>query len=204
MNLDALALDALAEIVNIGSGRAAAALSELTGERIELSSSVTVCNIAGLTAALSQSKEPVETAVIQDFSGGLGGRALLAFPRASGVVLAKLISGISCPGNELDEDLTGVLEEVGNIVLNSVLGTMSNEANVDLQYSVPKLSIGQQIDSKILSKTPGVLPDELQLVLADTRFRVVNGGITGSLILVFEFGSLQKMLEAVLDRATCS
>lgn len=201
MILDELALDALAEILNIGSGRAAASLSELVGERIELSSSVNVCTMADLTEALAKSDEPVETAVIQDFSGDIGGRALLAFPRASGVKLAKLISGLNSPHEEHDEHISSVLEELGNIVLNCVLGTMGNEANVDLSYSVPKLSVGNAIDSNLLIKTPGVLANELQLVLADTRFRVVNTGVTGSLILVFEFGSLRTMLDAVIGKA---
>jgi chemotaxis protein CheC len=92
------------------------------------------------------------------------------------------------------------LEEVGNIVLNSILGTMSNEAQVNLNYSVPKLSVGHRIDAQILLKSQET-DAKLQFVLADTRFRVVNTGVVGSLILVFECGSLQTMLDAVLSKA---
>lgn len=198
MTLSAIQLDALAEIVNIGSGRAAAQLSELVGDRIDLSTSLTVCSLDELTRLLASSAEPAETAVIQDFSGDSCGRALLAFPKVSGAALAKLIAGINCPEDDLEEDLCGVLEEVGNIVLNSVLGTLGNEAHVQLTYSVPKLSVGRLIDATLLVTNPSCRTDCLQLVLADTRFQVISCGISGSLILVFEFASLSTMLDSML------
>lgn len=201
MNYNEQQIDALTEIINIGAGRAAGSLSDLIGERIELSVPfVQIGPVDEMTRRFSTLTDSVETAVIQDFRGGLHGRALLAFPHDSGVKLGQLILGVELAEGELTEDISGVLEEVGNIVLNGVLGSLSNMASTDLSYSVPKLSVGQSVERIIttqLAAEPGVAH---YLLMADTRFNVAKRNIDGSLVLVLDATVLDTVLNAVLGQ----
>jgi len=142
--------DALTEVVNIGVGRAASALSELMEERIELKiPHLEIVTLDQLSKNMDESSEPLDTSVAQDFSGGVSGRALLCFPKQSGIKLGQVLAGYEEETDELDMDLIGILEEVGNIVLNGVLGTIGNligsVVENQFEYSVPVLHADSRV-----------------------------------------------------------
>ena len=65
MQLSSSQLDALAEVVNIGVGRAAASLSELLGTRIELS-------VPQIQIKSKLESTASELAILQNFDGSVG------------------------------------------------------------------------------------------------------------------------------------
>ena len=131
-------LDALTEVVNIGVGRAAAALSELLGSRIDLT--VPTVSLLKFSELSEEVSSKLDTSIIQDFVGPTSGRAILAFPDASALKLGQILADLDDIPPELDFDLQDVLNEVGNIVLNGVLGSLSNIVKGSLQYTVPVLA----------------------------------------------------------------
>ena len=145
--------DVMTEIINVGVGRAAASLSELLGKRIDLRvPAVTICNISDLSECLRDKESGIDLSVLQDFQGGLSGRAMLAFPRRSGIELGKMLGEVDSPQEELSIDLIGVLEEVGNIVLNGVLGTVGNMTSLTIEYSVPRLAQGVEVTRMLVQR----------------------------------------------------
>ena len=192
--------DAVTEVINIGVGRAAASLSDMLGRRIELRvPAVSVCDIRRLRRRVEREDSGVDLSVMQDFTGELSGRALLAFPQKSGIELGKALGELEGPQDELSIDLIGVLEEVGNIVLNGVLGTVGNMTSTKLNYSVPRLTQGAELAQVLASQAPDSAPDDQFVVLADTLFRVAEGSIDGSLILLFDMQSLHAILENLMQ-----
>ncbi len=201
--------DAITEIVNIGAGKAAASLSQLIGERITLSiPGIVVCGQDELEEILSQRAEQLDTSVVQDFSGSIRGQAVLAFPRLSGVKLGQVLAGLDETPGELDLDLSEILEEVGNIVLNGVLGSISNLLATGLTYSVPRLHADTDVRFLINARSndaahaadndsTGVAGGHL---LANAQFEVASRSISGSLLIMFGLGSLETVLEAALGQ----
>jgi chemotaxis protein CheC len=89
MQLTALQQDALVELLNIGFGRAGAALSQLTGHRVILDvPEVTVHEISDLSAALSKVITDEVASVHQIFTGPVG-RRRAACPRSPGASRAE-------------------------------------------------------------------------------------------------------------------
>jgi len=83
-------LEVLSEIVNIGSGRAALSLSEMTGSRIELA--VPHIRAYDSTSFQEMAKSlnlEIATSVQQGFEGGISGQALLAFPDSNAFKFTK-------------------------------------------------------------------------------------------------------------------
>ncbi len=200
MKFNEAQIDALTEIINIGVGRAASSLSDLIGDRIELHVPlVGVGKMEAMAAKFAVVNEHIEASVIQDFRGGLQGRAILAFPHESGVKLGQLLLKLDDTA-ELSEDISGVLEEVGNIVLNGVMGSISNLAGTELNYSVPKLIVGQRIEHIVAAETSRHPGQEHYLVMADAQFSVAERNIDGSLILVLDAAMIRAMLCAVLGQ----
>lgn len=200
--------DALAEVVNIGVGRAAASLSELIGTRIEIVvPTITVLDPRQAASALHQEKS---TSIIQEFDGVVSGSAVLIFPRESGLALAQLLCDRDDSGTELDIELGGVLTEIGNIVLNCIMGSLANMLETQLTYSVPRLavlSIMQDLFPRTgasgADRTGGGEPTN-NVLLANARFKVAQRDISGSILIVFELGSIEQVLDTLLGKQHCA
>lgn len=207
MRFDNDQLDALTEVINIGVGRAAASLSSLVDERVQLCvPCVRVCSLAELHAELESSKERVDTSVMQGFSGRINGRAMLAFPQRSGVALAKLLSDEDPHGEDPDEDalefdLAGILEEIGNIVLNGVLGSLANVFEDDFRYTVPELCNGPAFEALLRDVTRTPIGEGPTCLVANTQFELSDSQIAGSLLLAFNTDELGVLLNQLLSSA---
>lgn len=205
MHLNEDQLDALTEIVNIGVGRGAASLHAMVDQQVNLRvPRVRLCELSELEAELESADEPVDTSVVQGFDGAITGRAMLAFPRKSGIALARLL------GEEVDDDpsddalefdLAEVLEEIGNIVLNGVLGSLANVFEDDFQYSVPELCTGSATRALTRDVTGPEIGDQPTCLLADARFDLAESRIGGSLLLAFNTSQLSVLLDNLLEEA---
>jgi chemotaxis protein CheC len=188
--------DALKEIINIGIGRAAAALSELIGLRIELAvPNVWLCRLEDLgRVGVIPGAEGSCIVIAQDYEGLISGRAALVFPRTSGLQLSQLLANVENPTDELDLELSGILTEVANIVLNGVLGSLANVLDTNLTFSLPWFS-GEQSEA-VLPALVGsrfhVAPQTL--VIADAHFQVRQRAISCVLLLVFQVGAIEAVL----------
>ena len=101
------------------------------------------------------------------------------------------------PGTpDLDSVRAGTLSEVGNIVINGVMGSFGNLLHIPLTYELPFYFEGAP---EHLLKFQNAEPD-LTMLLAHTRFSVQDLEIQGTILLVFEVRSFDSLLEAV-DRA---
>lgn len=201
MSLNEDQLDALAEIVNIGVGRGAASLNTLVDQRIALRvPKVRLCGLSELQAELDGVDEPVDTSVVQGFSGTITGSAMLAFPQRSGVALARLLADDETAEDEdaLEFDLAGILEEIGNIVLNGVLGSLANLFEDDFRYSVPELCTGSVSQALARDVAASEIGSEPTCLLADARFDLTDSQISGSLLLAFNTDELALLLDRLL------
>jgi chemotaxis protein CheC len=191
-------LDSLTEMINIGVGDAAASLSELVCERIQLRVPfVMVCSSAEAVKTLHERQgDRLDTSIVQEFQGAVSGRALLAFPRTSTLKLGQILSNSPQLPTTIDLELGGILSEVGNIVLNGVMGTISNLIGDRLDYSLSRLVVDTDVthliidDSLIGSRDPAVL-------IADAQFDIDNRGVSGWLLVVFHVGSVERILGSI-------
>jgi chemotaxis protein CheC len=200
MKLNDEQIDGLTEVVNIGIGRAAAALSDLIDDRIELDvPSITVCGLAELQEHLDASDNLLDTSIIQDFRGSVSGRAVLAFPRTSSLTLGQILAELEAPPDELDLDLSEIIVEVGNIVLNGVLGSISNMLGIRFDYSVPELSLNGAANDLSVEQGSIELAKNQTVIMMDAHFRVAESQINGSLILMFQLGDIESALHKMLS-----
>lgn len=191
-------LDALQEMINIGVGRSASMLNQMLDVHVQLHvPQVKVLPAPVVEEELAQQLglDPVATVQL-GFSGSLSGLAQLVFPTASA---AKLVSALSSEATDEPEDLdalrTGTLSEIGNIVLNGVMGMLSNLLHQNFQYSMPSY-VEEEIH--YLFSIKNVLKDDVVL-LAQTRFLIEQLLVTGDIILLFNIGSFDALLAVMTD-----
>ena len=142
MELTAVQQDALVELLNIGFGRAAASLSQLTGHRVLLDvPQVTLHAIDEVGPALGRVVRGHVASVHQIFTGPVAGDALLILDESGAAILKELLTNEPALPLSIDASAREVITEVGNILLNACLGTFGNLLKVQVSFSVPHLSI---------------------------------------------------------------
>lgn len=196
MDLTAVQQDALIELINIGFGRAAAALSKLTGHRVQLQvPQMTLCPIEEMTDRLRPMLQNEVASVHQIFSGSVEGDALLVLDQHSASILKELLTNEPALPLEIDRSAREVVTEIGNILLNACLGTFGNLLKVQVSFSVPHLSL-ESLEGVVGSIA--VHREGLRYALIiHAAFRLRNSSLTGYLVIVLGVASIERLIRAL-------
>jgi chemotaxis protein CheC len=201
VNLTISQRDGLVELVNIGFGRAAAALSKLTGHRVQLEvPRITMCPIDELSDNLRPFVQEEVATVHQIFSGPVAGDALLVLDQQSASILKELLTNEPALPLDIDASAREVLTEIGNILLNACLGTFGNLLQIQVAFSVPHLTL-ERLDSVVGSISIGQEGLRYALIV-HAAFRLKNSSLTGYLVIVLGVASIDRLIRAVEDWET--
>jgi chemotaxis protein CheC len=185
--------DALTELINIGYGRAAGALSDLTGHRIELDvPRVAIHSIDKTTEMLREVINGDVASVNQIFTGPVSGNALLLLDERAALMLSELLTEGKTPSRSLDASVREVITEIGNILLNACLGVFGNELQVQVTFSVPKMNV-DSVEGVLHSIT--VRNQELRFALMiHMRFHLRAKNINGYMVIILGVVSLDRLM----------
>ncbi len=198
--LDALQIDALREVANIGAGHAATALSQMTGRRIGVNvPEIRIVRLEDVPELVGNAEEPV-AAVLMQMLGDAPGRTVQVFPGSSASRIAAILLGredVEFPAGfgELEQS---VLKEVANILVGAYLSALSEFLGMVLIMSVPALAIDQA--GAILSSTYLNFGDEGEYVFCiDTQLTVAEqtDPLRAHFLLVPDMVSLRVILRAL-------
>jgi len=195
MKLSTRQLDALQELVNIGIGQAAGVLNDMIDSPIRLQIPyLQILTPLDVEEELEQHLNGEQIAAVQlKFTGSFGGIAQLVFPTNSAALLVTMLTGEEVGTHDLDSVKIGTLSEVGNIVINGVMGAISNVLQQRLNYSIPTYSEGT-IANLLVS---GGLATDTVVLLAQTSFMIERLHIEGDIILIFNVNSFDTLLTAI-------
>lgn len=196
--------DVLTELVNIYIGHAAALLSEMTDQEVELS-------VPGIELVLTADTKLSSLYDPEVFANGhiissslkfgqnFKGKAFLIFP----VKQAKYLVS-TCLGEEvsdfsdsderqlLDTDFD-VLKEIGNVILNSVISGFGKLLGTYLYYSIPEVELifVSESDQK------EVLHDNSYILILHTTFTLSKTRIKGAIIIALSMNSVSQLLRKI-------
>ncbi|MFC1975106.1 chemotaxis protein CheC [Chloroflexota bacterium] len=187
-------IDVLKELINIGVGRAAGMLNDMLQSRVQLQVPyVKIFSPLTLQEEMGELGSEKLSTVRLSFKGPFSGIASLVFPPDSAGKLVDILTGEEPVTPDLDSIRIGTLTEVGNIILNGVMGSIGNVLEKHINYSVPTY-MENNIESLLL--TDG-LDANTTILLAHTRFTIEQLQIEGDIILLFEVGSFDALLAAI-------
>ncbi len=196
MELNETQKDALVELLNVGFGRAAAALSKLTGYRVVLDvPQIAICPVTEVGQALGGFLHDDIATVHQIFTGAVGGDALLVLDQTAAMTLKQLLTDEPPLPLKVDGSAREVLTEVGNILLNACLGTIGNVLTVHVSFSVPQLTLATLsalLDSLVVGR------EGLRYALiVHAGFRVRDSEIKGYIVMVLSVASLDRLFRSI-------
>ena len=184
--------DALQELLNIGVGRAAGSLNQMLEKPIKLHiPHIEFGQLLELQHQIDQTGNDMLSSVQLPFQGSFVGSVALMFPTESTPKLVSALTGEEDASNEFDSLKEATLTEIGNIVLNGVMGSLGNILTQPLIYSVP-----MYYENTI----KGLLGDSAKessayFLWAQTHFTVEEFDLSGDILLMFQVGDLEKFLE---------
>jgi chemotaxis protein CheC len=186
--------ETLTELINIGYGRAAAALSDMTGQRIVLEApKVDMLSVDNVKDALQSILKGDISSVHQVFSGPVAGHALLLLDAEAADMLTTIVMGDDTPTENRRAVRREALTEVGNIVLQASLGICGDLLQVHVTFSVPVLHV-DTVEDILQSVT--IEQRELQFaLLVRTRFEVLKSKLSGYLLVILGVTSFSKLLD---------
>ncbi len=196
MQLTVSQTDAVTELINIAFSRAAASLSEIARNRVDLEvPDVEVHPIAELWGTLSTFVHGEVASVHQVFTGPVAGDAFLLLNFDGAAKLVDLLTQSTMPSQYLGASAREVVTEVGNILMNACLGVFGNLLKIRFSFSVPRLSL-EALEGLVTSIAIDRSELEHALVVG-ARFRLQQSEVTGCLVLVLGITSLSMFVEAV-------
>lgn len=138
--LNSVQLDTLKEVSNIGMGHAATALSQMIGQRVNLTvPNVTITEISQVPEHLGGAEKMMVGITLQ-ILGDARGSIMLLFPEESAHRLLCSLLGQQEKGLVMTEVSVSALKEVGNILASAYLSALGNLLNKTLIPSVPLLA----------------------------------------------------------------
>ena len=195
MILEKESIDALKELIGLGIGKAADVLNSMLDSHIVLSTpAIRILPADDLILVLSRNDGTNLSAVQMRYNGSMSGAVELIFSSQEAGRLVDCIIGEDPVLEEgLDAIRAGTLCEVGNIVINALIGTLSNVLNLSLEYTVPAFLEG---DAVRLVADVGVLENNVVL-LAETEFLVETKSLRGTIAVFFSMESFEVLRRAV-------
>ncbi|MDA8409212.1 MAG: hypothetical protein M0001_02330 [Treponema sp.] len=194
MSLSEFNLEPIAEIVGIGIGKAAEVLNTMLNSHVRLTApSLELVRPEDLEGALFLRGVEKLSAVEMGFSGDFEGSAELVFASAdAGKLVDCITNDIPMPDGDLDSIRAGTLCEVGNIVINALLGNIVNVLHSELTYTVPLYTEGS------LANVLRVVRDGAELIIVvRARFEVENFSIDGDLLIFLSLSTFARLETAI-------
>lgn len=187
-------MDSIKELINIGVGRAAGMLNEMTSSHVSLKvPDIQILSYRELAKELKALGSHMLSSVQLSFEGVFSGVAALVFPSDSAAMLVSVLTGEEPDSSDLDSVRAGTLSEVGNIVLNGVMGSIGNILKEQINYSLP-IYIEDTSENLMRERFDN---DNQTVLLARTRFSIKKLQVEGDIILLFEVGSFDALLKAI-------
>lgn len=144
-DLDALQLDALREVGNIGAGTAASSLSQMTGQPIGMAvPRVSVLPVEEVPDRVGGEEQIVVAVYLRVFGDAPGHIVFLTAAETAHEVCDQLMGGMTSgepgPSGFSDMELSA-LQEIGNIMTGSYLRALADLTKLHMEPSPPALGV---------------------------------------------------------------
>lgn len=185
----------LTALINLGVEKGAEVLNTLLNSLVNLSVPyIKVIPFEELVQNPEVNTSEILSAVEMSYKGDINGNSELIFTNENAKKLIQAFTeGESLPPDE-ESYKSGILCEIGNIVINAVMGKISNTLQLNFRYSVPSYIEGKA--EKIYKPLENI--ESPVILLAKTRFNIQELSLEGDLAIFFTLSTFDELL-AKLD-----
>lgn len=186
-----LQLDALRELANIGSGQAAAALSQLLAKPIDISVPTAAALPLADAVAVAGQPDAERHGILVPIVGDMEAAVVLLVPEQDAQILCGVF-GLDPHG----EDGRSMLAEVGNILGTSYINVLAGMTGMALEPAPPQVThdmLGAILASVLVGRGEDL---EIALVL-DSHLQVEGEDCSMSFLMLPEAGGVEQLLARI-------
>ncbi len=187
----------LKELINTGVGRAAKTLNELLQHEIEFHlPDINVYDIKEMEAQLATMENGEYVGVFQSFDGHLSGTGILSFPVMNGKTLINLLmenEELKTDDTDLSVTEMEAICEVGNNIINSVQGTISDMVGLESQYHLPETIVSSHIIPRDKMK------DNEIYLFGEVGFKVQGMDVDGMILMIYAYKNIEIIMNKYME-----
>lgn len=197
-----LEYDILKELFNISVGKAASMLSEIINKKIILDvPDIKILNSDerrnGILDYLPKVLDGALMVSSISFNKQLTGKANLIFPAEKMRTFINLCLNQDSIDECWDMDFTDidfdVIKEIGNIILNSIIGEIANNLDIDIKYSLPEVKVFGKIDFEKDISSKGYV----HILILYITFRIDCIKLDGAVVINLTLNSLNELMSRI-------
>lgn len=198
--LDPLQIEIFKEIINIGVGKSAEILNTMIQSHVTLNvPKIKIISYNEFHDFVNYFEDEHYSIITLPFNGEINGYSKLIMPSDHAAKLVDAFIGAS--GSEMDMDSLriDILSEIGNVIINAVMGTFSNMLNIHLDYIVPSYNQG----SRNIIIPEEMVKNESAILFAETHFKIEKFEAKGNFAIFFKvksFNSLTEKIQAYFEK----
>lgn len=202
--LTKMQMSALKEALNIGSGHAALALSQLIDKKIMMAvvRSELMPSADFLNNVIQDKHKPV-LAVYLQILGEAHGAVIFMFERESALKLIDLLRGNKVGHTKfIDETSESIIKELGSILTGSFLTVISDMMRIRFFHNIPYFA-SDTAEAVMMGVCEKIFKDRKKRLCLATEFIEFQHKITGVFAYVPTEKALDLMLERIKERKLC-
>jgi len=195
--------DLITELVNVYIGHAASLLSDMLSQPIALMvpevELIKVTNIERLNQIYPGVFSPghIISSSLQ-FGPDFRGKAFLIFPAQQAKILVNSCVGQSLDGwdlssSNLEDTDFDVLKEIGNVILNAVIGQFGDLMDSNLDYSVPEI----ELIHVSAAEQQEFLQQHLYMLVFHTSFSLSEIQVKGVILIALTMNSVSELINKI-------
>jgi len=182
----------LRQLLNAGAKVAGESLKTMLDSNVSLSIPVISAASSPTDNTLGLEKALADIGMLY-FSGDISGRAFLLILQDKADEMTTLLTGEAPDDAQFHETKKAMVSEVANIIVNGIIGSMSNQLQKNIDFSPPHFS---SESPEVVYQQQGISAEELAL-LANIEFNVEEHNLEGKIIVVFDHQSFKSLMDAV-------
>ena len=192
-------LDIMKEVINVGLGEAADALSSLVNTRVLIKvPDMHIVDIDQVLPYIRKEMSSLGVYISQDFKGGIHGKTILCYSRECGISLLNTIYGDTLQVNTITESGISTLNEIGNIIMASCIATLSDLIKGTLDLNIPDVTV--EVSERYFRNLVAELEEFDRAIIVRNQMIIQDHDIQGYLFLLLSFSDFKAVVEQLLAR----
>lgn len=190
-------LDYLREIMNIGSGNAAGALSQLLNCNVEVKlPDIFILPVDKVSSIFKDPSLPI-LCVNMKMVGDVQGAIFFVVPDEQKKNLLKLLKKAMPPEMKKTYSVdASAMEEVGNIIAGVFLTAIHDFTKLNMYHTVPVMSI-DKVQSLLNESVASIGSDVKDVLIIENEFSIEEGNVRTVLFIIPVIASIQTFFDSI-------
>ncbi len=186
-------LDIVREVINIGIGEAANALSKLVRTRVVIRSpDVRIIDSNQIYDYIQNQVASLGVYISQNFCTLARGRTILFYTRECSISLLNAVHGEDLKTETLTESGMATLNEIGNIIMGSCMAEISNLIGGRITFDLPQVTV--EISERYFQNLILELNERDKAIVVKNEMRVKDTDIQGYMFVLLTFEDFMSVI----------